>query len=399
MVDRQLAIVKQANALEVPEEEVRTMATSVLALFPKDATPEQARNVAKLAILYGLDPLADEIIPYRGKPYITIAGRLRKAHESGKFQGIIDDRPATEEEKRVHGVAAQDYFYYVSVKRSDWIRPNGRFGRFKATEPTVTGDPMLMARKRALRRALTEAFNMPLPGLYQDEHVETMEREPEAGTVIEMANQGQITAIHALKAQLKMTDEQYRGELQRFYCVDSSTKLTTFQADDLLSAWSDRAVEQQKEPLDEKTTAQFDGIYGTENTVQVHELRQPVLPTRPDAPRAQRPEPTRPDASPAKGPPTPYTHNPVCPRECGSTVWGWWCGLVETARGHRIQIWDFEPKDTRAVKEQGKALKDRIDMLEASLERERQAKVEPNDEPEDIGEPEMPVDVEQESFT
>jgi hypothetical protein len=49
-----------------------------LGLFPtKNSTPDQLALIAQVAFLYGLDPLMGEIMPYQGRPYITIGGRRR----------------------------------------------------------------------------------------------------------------------------------------------------------------------------------------------------------------------------------------------------------------------------------------------------------------------------------
>ena len=281
---------KALAIIEPPKQQIQEMADRILPMWQKECTPEQARNVARLALLYGLDPFADEIIPYRGRPYIGLAGRLRKAHESGKFQGIIDDRLATDEERRANGVNAADTLWYVSVKRADWIRPNGRFGRFKGGETTVTGDPPLMARNRALRRALKEAFPMSLPGVLEDEAVETVEREPERVTVVEMANQGQIAALHILKEKLGLSEEQYHQELRRFYCVGSSKELTTFQAEDLVNAWSERLEQAQKPKMDPATRADLYDAYGVDlpSTRQAKAAPQPSRENVPGIQELQR---------------------------------------------------------------------------------------------------------------
>ena len=57
--------------------------------FPgKDVTLQQIKNLAKLAILYHLDPLMGEIMPYQHQPYITIEGRRRIDARAGNHPSI-----------------------------------------------------------------------------------------------------------------------------------------------------------------------------------------------------------------------------------------------------------------------------------------------------------------------
>jgi len=46
-------------------------------LFPGRLTSQQRDTLAVVALLYQLDPMMEEIIPYQGKPFITIRGRRR----------------------------------------------------------------------------------------------------------------------------------------------------------------------------------------------------------------------------------------------------------------------------------------------------------------------------------
>ena len=57
--------------------------------FPgKDMTALQKANLVKLALYYRLDPLAGEIMPYQGNPYITILGRRRLDTRAGNAVDI-----------------------------------------------------------------------------------------------------------------------------------------------------------------------------------------------------------------------------------------------------------------------------------------------------------------------
>ena len=73
---------------------------NALGLFPsKDSTPDQLALLSHVALLYRLDPNMGEIIPYQGKPYITIAGRRRLDAAAGNNVSIRF-RPLSTEERQ-----------------------------------------------------------------------------------------------------------------------------------------------------------------------------------------------------------------------------------------------------------------------------------------------------------
>ena len=81
------------TALALPDNEPgmvdRMTQAASLGKFPgKDVTPQQIRNLALMALVYQLDPLMDEIMPYQGHPYITISGRRRIDERAGKRPSI-----------------------------------------------------------------------------------------------------------------------------------------------------------------------------------------------------------------------------------------------------------------------------------------------------------------------
>lgn len=78
----------------------RTERAKALDLFPtKNMDPDQLALIAEVAWAYGLDPMFGEIIPYQGKPYITIKGRRRLDAANGNEVGI-SFRPPTEDEEK-----------------------------------------------------------------------------------------------------------------------------------------------------------------------------------------------------------------------------------------------------------------------------------------------------------
>lgn len=86
-----LAIVDQPTAL------ARTNKALELGLFPNPNDARQIEALAIVALAYGLDPMMGELIPYQGKPYITVQGRRRKDAEA-KHHGKISFRLLTEAE-------------------------------------------------------------------------------------------------------------------------------------------------------------------------------------------------------------------------------------------------------------------------------------------------------------
>lgn len=69
-------------------DEAKMIARVNQAKFPQQLTPADKNVLVRAALDYGLDPLMGELSIYQGKPFISIDGRIRKAHESGLFEGI-----------------------------------------------------------------------------------------------------------------------------------------------------------------------------------------------------------------------------------------------------------------------------------------------------------------------
>ena len=86
--------VEDTQALALPGDEtgmVARMNEAVkIGLFPTDKKvgPAELANLAKLALLYRLDPLMREIMPYQGQPYITLDGRRRIDRRAGNTPSI-----------------------------------------------------------------------------------------------------------------------------------------------------------------------------------------------------------------------------------------------------------------------------------------------------------------------
>lgn len=246
-VDKAHSQVKYGDAIAL-RRNIRSMQPQWI----KDCTDNQLLELATMSLAYGLDPLQNELTVYRGRPYITIDGRMRKARESGKWHGIVEDRPATPEEyKALKMDPEKDTVWYVSIQHADWVRPSGAFGRVSKhelrTDPNLywdkrtpaEKDPCQMARKRALYRCLREAFGVNLPGVYDDERVATTSitvLDADSETAQQHASKEQIGAIHAAVKGLRWSDEQYRAWLEKRTGVKSAKDLAYFEAQDVLNA-------------------------------------------------------------------------------------------------------------------------------------------------------------------
>lgn len=164
-----LVVLDQTTALE------KVQRASALGLFPdRETSPEQLHLLAQVALSYGLDPLMGEIIPYQGKPYITIAGRRRLDAVAGHHPSIAFRLLNTEERTYYTELAALnpgDVAGFCVLTTEYGARVEG-FGRVLAKQrsktqrgaehlPTVQYD-IEMAQKRQERRAREMAYG-PVP--------------------------------------------------------------------------------------------------------------------------------------------------------------------------------------------------------------------------------------------
>lgn len=101
-----------------------------------------------------------ELMIYQGKPYITINGRMRIAHESGRMGGA-QPRPATSVERQQFGATDDEVLWCCEVWRIGHPRPYKGWGVVNKTtdrNPVAKQYPREMAKKRALYDALRMAF-------------------------------------------------------------------------------------------------------------------------------------------------------------------------------------------------------------------------------------------------
>ena len=128
--------------------------------------PQDKTALAQLSIQYGLDPLMGELTIYEGKPYISVNGMVRVAHENPLFEGL-EDRPMTSEEKQSYGIT-QRIGWIAKVYRKGWRVPVVGTGAADPEKPFRNNPvererPQWMARARAIRQALRLAFPAAVP--------------------------------------------------------------------------------------------------------------------------------------------------------------------------------------------------------------------------------------------
>lgn len=152
------------------QEQARERVELAAVKWPRDMAPAHMAMMASLAVQYGLDPAFGEIMVYQGKPYVTLDGRLRKAHEHAQFAGYRT-WPMKAEEKEAYSLDKTDIVFWAEVNRNDWKVPVTEWGR--VTQKEIQGSnehtplrnfPTEMAQKRALHRALRRAFPLDIPG-------------------------------------------------------------------------------------------------------------------------------------------------------------------------------------------------------------------------------------------
>ena len=200
-----------------PEKEMMVNVQRALSigLFPQNTSMEQQRVLAKVATAYGLDPLMGELIPYQGRPYITIAGRRRLDAAAGHRPGIKYRFLTPEEEEGFKKVGALSDGDLVQVCiLSEAGREVEGYGR--ALESESKGNSILplvsrrieMAQKRAERRARETAYGpVPQPIALYD-HIEVMQEGDEAGVI---EGTGQVVDETTGEINALDSDPQFSG--------------------------------------------------------------------------------------------------------------------------------------------------------------------------------------------
>jgi hypothetical protein len=134
------------------------------ALFSGDQlsklSPEQqAVFLVTLGNHLGVRAELGEIMLYQGKPYITIDGRIRIAHNSGLLNGI-DPHPAANMERTRYQAKDGEHLWKCLVFKKGSLRPFVGWGHVRLGDrnPVSKTHPQEMAKKRAKYDALRLAF-------------------------------------------------------------------------------------------------------------------------------------------------------------------------------------------------------------------------------------------------
>jgi hypothetical protein len=120
---------------------------------------QQAYALAALGNHIGVHAELGEILLYQGKPYITIDGRIRIAHETGLLDGI-QARPATRMEWQNYGCDDGDMLWVCYVFKKGARRAFVGWGHVAKGDrnPVSKTHPRELAKKRAKYDALRAAF-------------------------------------------------------------------------------------------------------------------------------------------------------------------------------------------------------------------------------------------------
>lgn len=120
---------------------------------------KQTYFLATLGQHIGVRAELGEILLYQGKPYITIDGRLRIAHETGLLDGV-QVRPATQMEFQNYGAETGDVLWVCYVFKKGARRAFTGWGHVRQSDrnPVAKTHPRELAKKRAKYDALRTAF-------------------------------------------------------------------------------------------------------------------------------------------------------------------------------------------------------------------------------------------------
>lgn len=120
---------------------------------------QQGIFLAALGQHMGIRAELGDLMIYQGKPYITISGYRRIAHQTGLLAGI-DPRPAGERDRRIYQVEAGDHLWTCLVYKKGSARSYLGWGHVQKGDrnPVSKTHPQQMAKKRAIYDALRLAF-------------------------------------------------------------------------------------------------------------------------------------------------------------------------------------------------------------------------------------------------
>jgi len=203
----------------------------------KPYTNEQRALVVLAAQQLGLNPILGHLTIINDRLYITNAGLLHIAHNSGKLEGI-KTRPATEEERKAYFIGNNPkdiHLWRAEVYLKGQKEPYVGWGKASTNEKSwaVKTNPQEMAETRAVNRALRKAFN--ITGYTSVEELE--DENPQAvKTEEEPITKEQIKMLHAVASLISQDfyEHQFKEWLKNQVGKESSTELTKSEASEII---------------------------------------------------------------------------------------------------------------------------------------------------------------------
>ena len=125
----------------------------------EEATSGQLNLIYLLCQRYRLDPLF-HITLFRGRPFVTIDGRIELAKRHAEYRGFRT-RPLTKEEKVAWDYRPDDLVVECTISTNSWgdITSRGKVSASERGKNTPVGsNPQEMAEKRAIARTARLAF-------------------------------------------------------------------------------------------------------------------------------------------------------------------------------------------------------------------------------------------------
>jgi hypothetical protein len=126
-------------------------------------------KLGRAARILGLSVELGEIIMLGGNIYVTIQGRLRKAHETGQFRGFLDVKLPRDEwadyDIPDDAVSAWKCSVFKDGYEHPFIEVGWAGGKRDERQPVAKAFPGEMSRKRARARSLSLGFPLGLPSI------------------------------------------------------------------------------------------------------------------------------------------------------------------------------------------------------------------------------------------
>ena len=125
----------------------------------KMSPQQQSIFLLGLGAYIGVKPELGDLMIYMGKPYITISGYRRIAHNTGLLNGLTVE-PASDRDRLRFGAKEGEHLWISHVHKKGSTRPYTGWGyvRLADRNPVSKSHPQEMARKRAVYDGLRLAF-------------------------------------------------------------------------------------------------------------------------------------------------------------------------------------------------------------------------------------------------